>query len=75
MSLSANSQICTIDYSQTQTGIYPDTLPTGNVGLPYNTDITLSCLWIQWDTILQIFIFFLFLSRWFELGMQLQICN
>jgi hypothetical protein len=39
-SLYANSQICTIDYSQTQTGIYPDTLPTGNVGLPYNTDIT-----------------------------------
>ena len=40
MSFHANSQICTIDYSQTQTGIYPDTLPTGNVGLPYNTDIT-----------------------------------
>lgn len=40
LSFYANSQICTIDYSQTQTGIYPDTLPTGNVGLPYNTDIT-----------------------------------
>jgi len=34
------SQICTIDYSQTSTGIYPDTLPTGFVGQPYNTDIT-----------------------------------
>lgn len=36
----SNAQICTIDYSQTQTGIYPDTLPTGYVGQPYNTDIT-----------------------------------
>jgi hypothetical protein len=34
------AQICTIDYSQTQTGIYPDTLPTGYVGQPYDTDIT-----------------------------------
>lgn len=34
------SQICTIDYSQTSTGIYPDTLPTGYVGQAYNTDIT-----------------------------------
>lgn len=33
-------QICTIDYSQTQTGIYPDTLPTGYVGQAYNTDVT-----------------------------------
>ena len=33
-------QICTIDYSQTQTGIYPDTLPTGYVGQPYDTDVT-----------------------------------
>lgn len=34
------AQICTIDYTQTQTGIYPDTLPTGYVGQPYNTDVT-----------------------------------
>jgi len=40
LSFHANSQICTIDYSQTQTGIYPDTLPTGNAGLPYNRNIT-----------------------------------
>lgn len=40
MSFYGNSQICTIDYSQTQTGIYPDTLPDGYVGQPYNTDIT-----------------------------------
>lgn len=33
-------QICTIDYSQTQTGLYPDTLPTGYVGQAYNTDVT-----------------------------------
>jgi hypothetical protein len=36
----SEAQICTIDYTQTQTGIYPDTLPTGYVGQPYNTDIT-----------------------------------
>lgn len=40
MSFYGNSQICTIDYSQTQTGIYPDTLPDGYVGQPYDTDIT-----------------------------------
>ena len=34
------AQVCTIDYTQTQTGIYPDTLPTGYVGQAYNTDIT-----------------------------------
>jgi hypothetical protein len=31
---------CTIDYTPTTTGIYPDTLPTGYVGQAYNTDIT-----------------------------------
>lgn len=36
----SHSQVCTIDYSQTQTGIYPDTLPTGIVGQGYDTDIT-----------------------------------
>lgn len=35
-----HSQICTIDYTQTQTGIYPDTLPTGYVGQAYSTDVT-----------------------------------
>ena len=40
VSFSGYSQICTIDYAQTQTGIYPDTLPSGYVGQPYNTDIT-----------------------------------
>ncbi len=38
--LFGTAQICTIDYSQTQTGIYPDTLPVGYVGQPYNTDVT-----------------------------------
>ncbi len=33
-------QICTIDYSQTQVGLYPDTLPTGYVGQGYSTDVT-----------------------------------
>ena len=31
---------CTIDYTPTSTGIYPDTLPTGYVGQSYDTDIT-----------------------------------
>lgn len=34
------TQVCTIDYSQTVPGIYPDTMPTGYVGSPYNEDIT-----------------------------------
>lgn len=34
------SQICTIDYSQTSAGIYPDTLPTATVGEFYDTDIS-----------------------------------
>lgn len=34
------AQICNIDFSQTVTGIYPDTLPSGNVGQTYGTDIT-----------------------------------
>jgi hypothetical protein len=37
---SFQAQICTIDFNQTVTGIYPDTLPTGNVGQTYGTDIT-----------------------------------
>ena len=34
------TQVCTIDYSQTTPGIYPDTMPTGYVGAAYNEDIT-----------------------------------
>lgn len=40
LSFYGQSQICTIDYTQTQTGIYPDTLPDGYVGQPYSTDVT-----------------------------------
>lgn len=36
----SNAQICTIDYSQSGTGIYPDTLPSANVGQSYATDVT-----------------------------------
>jgi hypothetical protein len=35
-----SSQVCTIDYSQTAAGIYPDTLPTATVGDFYDTDIS-----------------------------------
>ena len=31
---------CTIDFTPTQPGIYPDTLPNGMVGQPYSEDIT-----------------------------------
>ncbi|MEX2485077.1 MAG: T9SS type A sorting domain-containing protein [Brumimicrobium sp.] len=36
----AQGQVCTIDYSQTSPGIYPDTLPTATVGDFYDTDIS-----------------------------------
>jgi hypothetical protein len=35
-----SSQVCTIDYSQTSAGIYPDTLPSATVGDFYDTDIS-----------------------------------
>lgn len=35
-----NAQICTIDFNQTVPGIYPDTMPDGNVGQFYDEDIT-----------------------------------
>ncbi len=34
------SQICNIDYTYTQPGIYPDTMPMGYIGQSYNEDIT-----------------------------------
>ncbi|MBP5994426.1 MAG: T9SS type A sorting domain-containing protein [Crocinitomicaceae bacterium] len=37
---SVHAQICNIDFSQTTTGIYPDTLPPGNVSQAYSSDIT-----------------------------------
>lgn len=33
-------QVCTIDYTETQPGIYPDTMPTGYVNQFYDEDIT-----------------------------------
>ncbi|MDG1331476.1 MAG: T9SS type A sorting domain-containing protein [Crocinitomicaceae bacterium] len=35
-----NAQICTIDFSQTAPGIYPDTMPVGTVNQFYDEDIT-----------------------------------
>ena len=35
-----NAQVCTIDYTQTSPGIYPDTLPSATVGEFYDTDIS-----------------------------------
>lgn len=35
-----NAQVCTINFSETAPGIYPDTMPTGIVGQQYNTDFT-----------------------------------
>ena len=34
------TQTCTIDYSYTQPGIYPDSLPDGFIGNPYSEDVT-----------------------------------
>ena len=34
------AQNCTIDFSQTATGIYPNSLPSGIVGQSYGTDVT-----------------------------------
>ena len=39
LSVSVFGQICTIDYSLTSVGIFPDTLPTGIVGEPYDEEI------------------------------------
>ena len=36
----AYAQVCTIDYTYTSPGIYPDTLPTATVGDFYDTDIS-----------------------------------
>lgn len=36
----SNAQVCTIDYTQTSPGIYPDTLPAAEVGQFYDTDIS-----------------------------------
>ena len=33
-------QLCTIDATQTQVGIYPDSLPNGVVGQAYSQDLT-----------------------------------
>ena len=35
-----NAQICTIDFTQTVPGIYPDTMPVGTVSQFYDEDIT-----------------------------------
>lgn len=35
-----SAQICTIDTTYTQPGVYPDTLPTATVGQAYSEDIT-----------------------------------
>ena len=37
---SSYSQVCTVDYSYTQPGVYPDTLPTGYVSNAYSEDVT-----------------------------------
>lgn len=36
----SNAQICTIDFTQTVPGIYPDTMPVGTVNQFYDEDIT-----------------------------------
>ncbi len=38
--LTSSAQICTIDFTETVPGIYPDTMPVGNVNQFYDEDIT-----------------------------------
>jgi hypothetical protein len=71
LSFNSFSQICTIDYTQTQTGIYPDTLPTGNVGQPYSTDVT---FFMPLDTMGYDFTNFHILSVSLPVGLSWQ-CN
>lgn len=71
LSFNSFSQICTIDYSQTQTGIYPDTLPTGNVGQAYSTDVT---FFMPLDTMGYDFTNFHILSVSLPVGLSWQ-CN
>jgi len=68
---SVSAQVCTIDYSQTQVGIYPDTLPTGYVGQPYSTDVT---FFMPLDTMGYDFTNFHILSVSLPVGLNWQ-CN
>ena len=64
-------QICTPDLSQTQTGIYPDTLPDGFVGQAYSTDVTFK---LPLDTLGYDFTNFHILSVSLPVGLSWQ-CN
>jgi len=64
-------QICTPDISQTQTGIYPDTLPDGFVGQAYSTDVTFM---LPLDTLGYDFTNFHILSVSLPVGLSWQ-CN
>jgi hypothetical protein len=72
LSLNSFSQVCTIDYSQNQTGIYPDTLPTGNVGQTYGTDVT---FFMPLDTMGYDFTNFHILSVSLPVGLSWQCSN
>ena len=63
--------ICTPDLSETQVGIYPDTLPDGFVGQAYNTDVTFK---LPTDTLGYDFINFNILSVSLPVGLNWQ-CN
>jgi len=71
ISFYGQSQICTIDYSQTQTGIYPDTLPIGYVGQAYSQDVT---FFMPLDTLGYDFTNFHILSVSLPVGLSWQ-CN
>src|SRR5574343_894934 len=71
LSFYGQSQICTIDYSQTQTGIYTDTLPTGYVGQAYSQDVT---FFMPLDTLGYDFTNFHILSVSLPVGLSWQ-CN
>ena len=68
---SFHAQICNIDFAQTVTGIYPDTLPSGNVGQSYGSDITFV---MPLDTLGYTFTNFHILSVTLPVGLSWQ-CN
>ncbi|MFN3341127.1 MAG: T9SS type A sorting domain-containing protein [Flavobacteriales bacterium] len=68
----AFAQTCTVDYSLTAPGIYPDTLPSGYVGQPYSEDIQFV---LPTDTMGYTFLNFHIVSISLPIGLNWQCSN
>jgi len=71
-STNAFAQTCTVDYSLTAPGIYPDTLPSGYVGQPYSEDIQFV---LPTDTMGYTFLNFHIVSISLPIGLNWQCSN